>query len=461
MNFKDKKVLVMGLGLHGGGVSVAKWLVRAGAKVTITDIKTKKELQPSLDKLKNFPIKYVLGRHREADFKSTDFVIQNPGVPRESNYLKIAKKYGAEIYNEASLFFDLIDREQIIGITGTRGKSTTTALLYEILRKKFPKILFGGNIRINTMFDIVDKIKDNKVILELSSWQLEGLEKSKKSPHISAITNIMPDHLNRYKDIYDYIDAKENIFRYEIFNDFSVFNKDNKFTGKMGKNTPSKRYWVSLKYFKEDNGAFINDGWIFFRENGKDKRIMKASAVGLLGEHNLYNILFAVVIAMILKAGINNIKSAVKNFKGLSDRLELVKIAGGVKYYNDTTSTTPEACIVALKTLGKKKRKNIILIAGGDDKKLNFKNLAKIIKKYCKEVVLLEGTATKKLKKELKLINFAKELKIFNSMDVAVIRAKNLAEKGNIILLSPAAASFGIFKNEFDRGELFKKHILI
>lgn len=457
MDFKKKNVLVMGLGLHGGGVAVAKWLIKKGADVIITDIKNRKILRHSIKKLKGLPITYVLGRHREADFKWAEFVIQNPGVRKESDYLEIAKANGAEIYNEAGLFFEFIEAKNIIGITGTRGKSTTTALTYEFLRKKLPKTQFGGNIRTKAMFDIIGRAKKNYSVLELSSWHLEGLEKVKKSPHIAVFLNIMPDHLNRYKDIDEYADAKKNIFRYQGQDDYSIFNRDNKFTLKIAKTTPSKRYWISLKFFPGENGSFIQNNWIIFRENGMEKRIMNIKDVVLPGEHNLYNILAAVTVAMILKVNVSSIKNVLSKFKGLSDRLEFISEERGIKYYNDTTGTTPDAAIAALKTLGK--NKNIVLIAGGSDKNLEFKELAKEIKKYCKKVILLKGEATKKIKKELKAIGYESFSLEFDAMDNALREACRSSEVGDIVLLSPAAASFGIFTNEFERGERFKEAV--
>jgi UDP-N-acetylmuramoylalanine--D-glutamate ligase len=457
INFKDKKVLVMGLGLHGGGVAVSKWLAKKGARVTITDIKKKGLLKESVNKLRGLPVTYVLGRHREKDFKNTDFVIQNPGVPRESKFLKIAEKNGAEIYNEASLFFEFIEPEQIIGITGTRGKSTVTAITHEILKKKYPKTLFGGNIRTNAMFDIIDKVKDNYVVLELSSWQLEGLEKIKKSPHLAVFTNIMEDHLNRYKNLDDYIEAKENIFRYQYPKNFSVFSRYNPVTRRLAKTTPSKRYWVDFKYFPEENGSFVEDDWIYFRQNGKKQKIIKVDDVRLLGKHNLCNVLCSVTTGMILGAGVKNVKSVVRKFNGLSDRMEFIKEVGGIKYYNDTTATTPDATIAALRSIAD--NKNIILIAGGADKKLDYKKFAKEVKRHCKKVVLFEGEATRKIKRELRKVEYKNFSKEFSSMNDLMKEAIINSKEGDVILLSPGAASFGIFVNEFDRGEQFKKFL--
>lgn len=457
MDFKKKNVLIMGLGLHGGGVAVAQWFIKKGADVIITDIKSRKNLRHSIKKLAGLPVTYVLGRHREADFKWAEFVIQNPGVQRESKYLEIARANGAEVYNEAGLFFELIEPKNIIGITGTRGKSTTTALTYELLKKKFPKAQFGGNIRTKAMFDIIGPANKNYSVLELSSWHLEGLERVKKSPYIAIFLNIMPDHLNRYKDINEYADAKKNIFRYQGQDDYSIFNRDNKFTFKIAKTTPSKRYWISLSEFPGENGSFIQNNWIIFRENGKEKKVINIKELVLPGEHNLYNVLAAVTAAMILGVNMSDIREVLKKFKGLNDRLEFIDEERGVKYYNDTTGTTPDAAIAALKTLGK--NKNIVLIAGGSDKNLEFKKLAKEIKKYCKKVVLLKGEATEKIKKELKAIGYKSFSLEFDSMDDALRESCRSSEAGDIVLLSPAAASFGIFANEFERGERFKEAV--
>jgi len=402
LDFKNKKVLIMGLGLHGGGLSVTKWLHKKGAKVRVTDLKTKKELKQSLDRLKKFKITYTLGKHKLEDFKWADIIIQNPGVPRESKYLKYAQKQGKRIENEASLFFQIC-KAPIIGITGTRGKSTTTSLLYAMFKKWNKGVLVGGNIRTTTMFEIVDKVKSDPVILELSSWHLEGLAKIKKSPHIAVFTNLMVDHLNRYKSMRSYAAAKKSIFKFQGKDDFVVLNHDNKTTKEMGKEIVSQRYWFSKRSLVEQNGCFVKNNYLIFRKNGKEQKICLIKNIKLEGEHNLENTLAAVCVAKIYGISTKIIKDVLVRFSGISDRQEYIRSVRGVKYINDTTATTPDATIAALKTFDSK---NIVLIAGGFDKKLDYKELAKEIKKRIKNLVLLEGTATNKLKDELEKIGF-------------------------------------------------------
>ncbi|MFH0819718.1 MAG: UDP-N-acetylmuramoyl-L-alanine--D-glutamate ligase [bacterium] len=488
MDFKGKKIIVMGLGILGGGVAVVKWLAKKGAELTVTDLKNKKELKNSITKLKDLKIKYVLGRHREDDFKKADLIIQNPAVPADSEYLKIARESAVPIENEASLFFKIVPQDLIIGITGTRGKSTTTTLIYQIFKKKYQSALCGGNIKVNPLFEIIEQVKKDPVVLELSSFQLENLADSKISPHLSIITNILPDHLNRYKNLKNYINAKANIFNFQSKEDFVVLNLDNPLTKKLGQDVPSRRYWFSEKYFSQQNGVFLSSGRLIFRQNGQEIKVLNVKEIKLPGSHNLENILAAVAAAMIYQIPVKLIRKAVSEFKGVPGRLELIKVIKGIKFYNDTTATIPEATIAALVTLGqlkdenlrrrrisakggwasgallgrkksKVRNKNIVLIAGGADKKLDFHFLAPQIKKYCKTVILLPGTATPKIYKELRITNY--ELRIINvkNMIEAVAVAFKLAVSSDIILLSPAAASFGLFKNEFDRGEQYLKAV--
>lgn len=426
-DFKNKRVTVMGLGLHGGGVGVTKFFAGQGAKILVTDLRTKKELKKSIEILKKYPIKYVLGKHRVGDFKNTDLIIKNPAVPKNSKYLKIAKKNKIPIETDVGLFFELCPSKKIIGITGTKGKSTTATFVAKLLETKY-KVVLAGNIRTSVLEGLPRVTKNSIVVLELSSWQLEDLKKYEKSPHIAVITNIMPDHLNRHRGMRDYIKAKKLIFRFQGPEDLLILNNDDKAVRELAKESRSKA--------------------IFF---SKLQATNYLKYIQLAGKHNLYNISAALIIARIFKIPAISIKKVLKNFKGIEGRLELIKEIKGVKYYNDTTATTPEATIAALRAFPLSQ--NIILIVGGTDKKLNFKKLAKEILNRVKALVLLPGTATKKIKKEIK----KQKVVEVNNMEKAVTEAHRRAKKGDIVLLSPGCASFGLFQHEFDRGEQFKK----
>lgn len=470
----------MGLGLYseGSGISAAKFFISKGAKVLITDVKKATELKSQIAELNNFRKSYklprtrassvqdrqatsyklVLGRHRLSDFKSADIVVQNPGVRRESPYLRAARRAGAQIVSDISIFLSLAPTSNIVGVTGTRGKSTTSALAFEMLKTKERHTELGGNI-LRSPLNFLDKTHEGSVaVLELSSWQCEGLEEIKMSPRIAVITNIMRDHLNTYKGMKEYAAAKALIYKYQSPEDSVVLNRDNGWTRAMGQKVPSKRFWFSVASFSDENGVFIKGGKIIFRENRKEDSVARVSDVALQGEHNLMNALAAICAAKIMGVKNSAIRKVLKNFKGLPNRLEMIKEIKGIKFINDTTATTPDATIAAIKTLKAKSlklkaSKNIILIFGGSDKKLEYKEAAPVIKKFAKRVVLLPGTAERKIKKALRGVELAEA----KSMDEAVKIAYKSAKKGDVVLLSPGAASFGLFKNEFERGEKFVK----
>lgn len=439
--FQNKKVIIMGLGLHGGGASAAKFFYNQKADVLVTDLKTKSQLKESIDKLKGLKIKYVLGRHRIEDFKNSDLVLKNPDVSSNSPYLKAAKNVETDI----SLFFKL-SKAHTIGITGTKGKSTTATLTHHLLKTKYPKTFLAGNIGVSPL-EIVLKAKEkDKVVLELSSFELEDIN---VSPNIAVITNILKDHLNRYDSMAKYINAKKAIFKYQKKNDILILNYDDKRLRKFS----SKAFFYSLKGKPKNPAAYLKDSKIYF--GSKAKATMDVDDFHLLGEHNISNLLAAVSVAKMLGVSCKDIKNAVKGFKGVKSRQELIAIKNNVRYYNDTTATMPEAVIEAIKAFKKEfKESNLILIAGGQDKGLDYKNLIKEINKnvYC--LILLPGTASDKIKRGVK-----KEIVFASSMKEAVRKSKKIAVKGDIVLLSPGAASFNLFKNEFDRGEQFIKSI--
>jgi UDP-N-acetylmuramoylalanine--D-glutamate ligase len=451
---KNKKVLVMGLGLIGGGVSLIKWLVKQKAKITVTDLKTKNELKPSLRKLKNLPIKYVLGRHRKIDFKRADLIIKNPAVLNNSPYLEEARKNKIPIETDLSLFFNFF-KGLVIGVTGTKGKSTTSTLIYEILKSAKKKVFLAGNIGKTPLNYLKNKKKI--AVLEISSFQLENLT---KSPQIAVITNIYPDHLDRYRNFKNYLEVKKNIFKYQNQKDFLILNYENKILKKIISEVPSNVVLFSKKEFKKwpksELVVYVQKNKILLKRKNKKKIVCSIKDIKIIGEHNLENVLAAIAVSGLLNIKPKTIKIALKKIKKIPNRIELIRSFKGVKYYNDTTATNPEATVAALKTF-KSKNKKIILIAGGSDKKLNYKKLTSLIKKKCKAVILLPGEASLKINRELKKIK--QKIYLAKNMKIAVEIAKKTSKRGDIVLLSPASASFGLFKNEFDRGQQFIKEV--
>ncbi|OGG40473.1 UDP-N-acetylmuramoylalanine--D-glutamate ligase [Candidatus Jorgensenbacteria bacterium GWA1_49_17] len=436
----------MGLGLLGGGVATVNWLVKHGAKVTVTDLRTRRELAPSIQALGPTAkkVRFVLGKHRVADFRNNEIVVVNPGVRRESEYLKIAKKAGAELENEASIFFRVC-RNPIIGVTGTRGKTTTANWLHHILKKKYPKAVLTGNSSASPMLSVLDKLDGrNPVVVELSSWHLEFLPKSGKVPHVALITNLYPDHLNRYPSMKNYALAKANIFLGQSEDDFLLLNKDNSWTKFFRSRKPKSR----IAYFPANVGIDLK----------KFKKIY--------GLHNFYNLNAAILVARHFGVPLPEIKKALKTLPKMRFRQEIVLKKKNLTVVNDTTATTPEATRAALLRFAG--RENLVLIAGGTDKRLDFSGWAKTVKKLVKpaNLYLLEGSATEKMVRELKKIGYFKKIEpqLFEKLEslLKVVRRSRVTncQLPVTILFSPGATSFEKFKNEFDRGEKFNRFSL-
>jgi len=453
----------MGLGLHGGGVSVANWFLRQGANVRVTDLKNKTALHESIKKIQSKVI-YTLGRHTKEDFLWAEIVVQNPGVPRESKYLSKAEKNGAQIINEATLFFSHIDRNRIIGVTGTRGKSTVAVLIHTLLKKKYRKAIIAGNIRSTLMLDILDNAQrhTDPVVLELSSWHLEILKKYKMSPSVAVITNVYHDHLDRYASLASYKRAKQNILFFQVHDDYAVLNYDNEITRQFGESVLGRRMWFSKKYFPEQNGCYIKNQYVYFRLNGKSQKLFCTEIIKIRGKHNRENILAAVCVSKIYHVNSGIIRSVIRSFRGLQDRMEPIRTVHGVEYINDTTSTTPQATIAALESLRQntRKKKNVILIAGGVDKKIplsEYRKLARFIISDCRSTILFPGSGSNKIYSTIR-----RKIKIIDSVELmsdVVGIAQSLAQKGDIVLLSPACASFNLHLHEFDRGEKYKQSV--
>lgn len=415
----------MGLGLLGRGVGDAMFLAKHGAELTITDLKTKDQLKESVNKLAKFKnIRFVLGEHRLEDFRNQDFVLKAAGVPLNSPYIAEARKYRIPIKMSASWLMELMPKVKTIGITGTRGKSTVTHLIYKILKAANKNVHLGGNVRGLSTLALLDKIKPKDyLVLELDSWQLQGFGESQISPNVSVFTTFMDDHLNYYGgDRNKYFQDKANIFKYQKQSDVFVVGED-----------------LAISKFKMQNAKL---------RIAKRKGVPKNWRIKIPGEHNKLNIACAIEVAKALKITDKIIRKATEDFKGVEGRLQYVKTIKGVKIYNDNNATTPDATLAALKALGK-----VVLIMGGADKNLDTSLLVREIPKYCKAVVLLPGSGSEKL--DLNCGGFDIKFQKAKDLKSAVLSALKFANKRDIILFSPAFASFGLFKNEYDRNDQF------
>ncbi|MDD3679852.1 MAG: UDP-N-acetylmuramoyl-L-alanine--D-glutamate ligase, partial [Candidatus Shapirobacteria bacterium] len=407
MNLKNKQVLVMGLGTQSGGEGVARYLAKNGARVTVTDLKNEKELAATIKKLANLPIKYVLGQHRNVDFQTADLVIKGPGVPDNSPFLKTAKKNQVPILGEINLFWRECPSKKIIGITGTKGKTTTAFLTEKILSYSEYPVVLGGNLGVS-LLDILPQINENTwVVLELSSWQLEGLKNEQSSPHISLITNIFPDHLNRYQNMTKYVAAKKLIFTYQKKNDYLILNQENSWTKKLQTEASGRVILFSTKS--------IPATW--------------RSVIKIPGEHSLANIAAAAQIGKLLNIKTDSIKRVLSSFSGLPHRLEFVKTVSGVDFYNDSAATNPTASRMAIKSFNRP----LVWILGGVDKNLSFSQLIKTAQKnpQLKALVFLKGDASQKIIAEAQkgLPNITK-IKPFDNFSKAINAAYRLANKG-------------------------------
>jgi UDP-N-acetylmuramoylalanine--D-glutamate ligase len=435
--FKNKKITVIGLGLLGRGVGDVKFLAQCGANLTVTDLKTEAELEDSLKQLKGQGnIKFVLGKHRLEDFRVADLVLKAAGIPIDSPFIAEARKNNVPVEMSAALFVKL-SPATIVGVTGTRGKSTVASMIYEILKASGKKTFLGGNTRgVSTLAHLSETSKDEFTVLELDSWQLQGFGESQISPHVSVFTNFLSDHLNYYSGGLDqYFEDKANIFKYQ---------------------SPDDQLIVG-----EQVAKLINDKYPEHAKRAKvveNKDLPKDWELKVLGDHNRHNAALAMEASEVLGIEGKVIKKALESFQGVEGRLELVRELKGVKIYNDTTATTPDATLAALKALGDGKP-GIILIIGGSDKGLDFTELLEALRGFCKTVITIPGTGTEKLTYNLEPVAY--KLEQAHTLEEAVNKAVSLSEAGDAILFSPAFASFGLppggFKNEFDRGDQFNR----
>ncbi|RKX87860.1 MAG: UDP-N-acetylmuramoyl-L-alanine--D-glutamate ligase [Spirochaetes bacterium] len=451
IDYNGLKVLVMGLGLHGGGAATARFLAERGAEITCTDLRDEAELEPSLKELADLDIHYVLGTHRKKDFDSADMIVKNPAVPTTSPWIAGRKNIETDI----SLFLKS-SSAPLLALTGSKGKSTAVSALYHILKNQYPGTKLGGNITVSPLSFIHDLKPDSPVILELSSWQLADLRgRGILHPRICGITNLMHDHQNRYESFEDYEADKTVILEKLGSEDYSIFPDDSfgeRWAGISGGNSLFVKN--SVPENKNFRGAYLDDtgrGW--FISTGKtdgEKEQLLPEKLMVPGEPFRINSLFASLMARLWGCNSDTILNSISNYSGVPYRMEMFLEFGGIKYYDDTTATIPDACAAAVKAMDRP----VILIAGGTDKKLDyapFDEAAAIPKR----IIMLKGSATETWIPRLRSASVEVDGP-YDSMEAAVKAAQSFAKPGDAILLSPGATSFGMFQHEFRRGDAFK-----
>jgi len=440
-----KNVTVIGVGISN--IPLIKFLLKSNIKLTALDKRTKEELGDVYGELKNLGVKFELGEdYLKKIPKETDIIFKTPGMRYDLPELKSAADNGAELTSDTELFFRLCPAE-IIAVTGSDGKTTTTTLIYELLKKEGYKTFVGGNIG-TPLFSSIEDIKEgDKVVLELSSFQLHTL---KQSPKISVITNITPNHLNWHIDYNEYIEAKKNIFKFED-SEKVILNFDNDITKGIEKEVSEAVFFSRKKVL--ENGFSLDGNFIVKMVDGviRDK-ILDITTIRIPGMHNVENYMAAICATDGL-VSVETIRYIAENFGGVPHRIEFVRETDGVKYYNDSIASTPARTTAGLISFNQK----VILIAGGYDKKIPFDDFGPVICDHVKKLVLVGATSDLIEKAVLSSENYnGLPINIFDDFKKATEYAREISEEGDIVLLSPACASFDMFKNFEERGNRFK-----
>ena len=443
MELLNKRVLVVGLGKSG--IASAFFVKNRGARVTVSDTKTPDELKAEIPRLLDEGIVVETGGHGDRTFQNQDLIIVSPGVPLDAPPLVQARALGEKIIGEIELAAQFFPGT-IVAITGSNGKTTTTALAGEVVKNGgFPTVV-GGNIGTPAISLVEEATADTIAVLEVSSFQLETIETFR--PHIAVVLNVTPDHLDRHRTFNAYADAKARIFENQQSTDFAVLNADDPTCIAMASRTRGQVVWFSRK--KEiERGAYVRDGRVLFRDFNGQREIMLVSEIPLKGAHNVENVLAAVCVGVLCDVEARRIGKAVREFRAVEHRLEHVASINGVEYYNDSKATNVDATIKALESFPA----NIHLILGGKDKGSDYSVLNDLLRQRVKRVYTI-GAAANKIESQIK---GAAEIVHADTLENAIRQASDAAQPGDIVLLAPACASFDQFRNYEHRGKAFKE----
>lgn len=447
-NAEGKEMAVIGIGVSN--LPLIRFLVNCGAKVTAHDRRTAEQLEETYYELKDLGVSMVLGEHYLDEISDkADMVFKTPGIRFDVPALQAAEKRGAKITSEMELFFELCPARKI-AVTGSDGKTTTTSLIYDMLCRSGYTCYLGGNIGHPLMGEIEEIQSDDIVVLELSSFQLHTM---KQSPDIAVVTNVTPNHLDWHKDFQEYVDAKKAVFAYQNEDGKVVLNYDNEITREFGKNRDGAIYFSSHEILK--NGYCLQGQEIVNMKDGEVQRsVLDIRDIFIPGMHNVENYMAAIAA---VDSFVNDsvIQETAGEFHGVPHRIEFVRELNGVRYYNDSIASSPARTTAGLKSFGEQK---VVLIAGGYDKKIPFDEFGEVVNDHVKKLVLV-GLTSEKIETAVKDAKNFDGLPIYRCMSFvdAVQTARMIAEPGDIVLLSPACASFDLFKNFEVRGNTFKE----
>lgn len=444
LQLKDKKVIVVGLAKSG--VASAKLLLQMGAKVKISDSKSRSELQEQIALFKDLDIE--TGEHKEESLEDCDLIVTSPGVALDIPFLRKAKEVQIPIISEMELAYQFLPQNFVIAITGTNGKTTTTTLIGEILKTAKLKVVTAGNIG-NPLSELIDKIdKDDIVVVEISSFQLQTIKDFRAN--ISVFLNFTPDHLDRHKNLDEYLSAKTRIFENQLEEDFMVLNADDSIIREVSSPFKAKPLYFSSTKKDFEDGIWVEKNQIRSQFKGKVDNICQTKDIALIGPHNLENVLASIGVSIILDIDLETVRKTLSQFRGVEHRLEEVTSINGVRFINDSKATNVDAVIVALKSFDEP----IILIAGGRGKGCNYRRLNDLLATKVKAVVLL-GEVKDEMARQIDFKNIFKVQNLHEAVELSY----QLAQPNDIVLLSPACASYDMFKNFEERGCIFKEEV--
>jgi len=445
MDLKGKKVLVVGLGKSG--LAAALFLRHRGARVTVSDVRSAEQLAKEIPTLLDEGIMVEAGGHGLLTFRRQDLIVVSPGVPLDTPELVQARGFGLEIIGELELASRFL-QGRTIAVTGSNGKTTTTTLLGEILTGAGLSTLVGGNIGVPVVALAEQSTPENWSVLEVSSFQLESTIEFR--PQIAVILNITPDHLDRHGSFENYALAKERIFAAQTAEDSVVLNADNVRTVAAAQRAKGNVFWFSLEHSVEQ-GAWVEEGWVVYRaaKDGAVEKILPLSGIPLKGEHNVENVLAAVVASRLAGVPVDALRTAIEHFHAVEHRLEFVATHNGVEFYNDSKATNVDATAKALAAFSG----GIHLILGGKDKNSDYTTLSPLLRERVRAVYTI-GAAAAKIESHLRGVI---SLLSCETLDKAVHAAANAARPGEVVLLAPACSSFDQFESYEHRGRVFKE----